>query len=122
MKIDNANIMEVQCIKYIGVILDSKQSCIQHISYVNSIISKVIGIMYIARNYINKNALLGVYHSYIYPYLIYCIESWGHASNCHIDPLSMLQKRILRILTFSHYDVLSKLLFRYNNNRMIRYE
>ena len=71
--------------------------------------------MYKARNYINKKALLGLYHSYIYPYLIYCIESWGNASNCHIDPLSMLQKRILRILTFSNYDVPSELLFRYTN-------
>ena len=71
--------------------------------------------MYKARNYINKKALLGLYHSYIYPYLIYCIESWGNASNCHIDPLYMLQKRILRILTISNYDVPSELLFRYTN-------
>ena len=67
----NANIMEVQCIKYLGVILDNKLWWIQHISYVKSKISKDIGIMYIARNYIHKNALLGLYHSYIiYPYLI----------------------------------------------------
>ena len=46
--------MEVQCIKYLGVILDNKLSWIQHISK----ISKGIGIMYKARNYINKNAYL----------------------------------------------------------------
>ena len=73
LKIDNTNIKEVQCIKYLGVILDNKLSWIQHISYVKSKISKGIGIMYKARNYVNKNALLGLYHSYIYPYLIYCI-------------------------------------------------
>ena len=115
LKIDNTNIKEVQCIKYLGVILDNKLSWIQHISYVKSKISKGIGIMYKARNYVNKNALLGLYHSYIYPYLIYCIESWGTATNCHIDPLYILQKRILRILTFSNYDVPSELLFRYTN-------
>ena len=115
LKIDNTNIKEVQSIKYLGVILDNKLSWIQHISYVKSKISKGIGIMYKARNYVNKNALLGLYHSYIYPYLIYCIESWGTASNCHIDPLYILQKRILRILTFSNYDVPSELLFRYTN-------
>ena len=113
MKIDNANIMEVQCIKYLGVILENRLSWIQHISYVKSKISKGIGIIYKAR--INKNALLGLNHSYICPYRIYCIESWGNASNCHIDPLSMLQERILRILTFSNYDVPSELLFMYTN-------
>ena len=36
IKIDEANILEVQCIKYLGVILDIKLSWIQHISYVKS--------------------------------------------------------------------------------------
>ena len=62
LKMDNTNIVEVQCIKYIGVILNSKLSWI--ISYVKS--KTCIGIMYKARNYINKYALLGLYHSYIY--------------------------------------------------------
>ena len=60
LNIDNANIKEVQSIKYLGVILDNKLSWIQHISYVKSKISKGIGIMYKARNYVNKNALLGL--------------------------------------------------------------
>ena len=56
-----------------------------------------------------------MYHSYIYPYFIYCIESWGNASNCHLDPLFVIQKRILRILTFSSYDVPSDSLFKHTN-------
>ena len=97
---DKTNLRKVECIKYLGVILDNKLWWIQHISYVKNKISKGIGIMYKARNYINKKALLGLYHSYIYPYFIYCIESCGNASNCHLDPLFVIQKRILRILTF----------------------
>ena len=110
---DKTNLREVECINYLGVILDNKLSWIQHISYVKNKISKGIGIMYKARNYINKKALIGLYHSYIYPYFIYCIESWGNASNCHLDPLFVIQKRFLRILTFSSYDVPSDLLFKH---------
>ena len=102
---DKTNLREVECIKYIGVILDNKLLWIQHISYIKNKISKGIGIMYKARNYINKKALLGLYHTYIYPHFIYCIESWGNASNCHLDPLFVIQRRILRILSFSSYDV-----------------
>ena len=112
---DKTNLREVECIKYLGVILDNKLSWIQHISYVKNKISKGIGIMYKARNYINKKALIGLYHSYIYPYFIYYIESWGNASNYHLDPLFVIQKRILRIPTFSSYDVPSDSLFKHTN-------
>ena len=47
---DKTNLMEVECIKFLGVILDNKLSWIQHISYVKNKISKGIGIMYKARN------------------------------------------------------------------------
>ena len=94
------NLREVERIKYFGVILDNKLLWIQHISYVKSKISKGIGIMYKAQNYMTKKALFDLYHSYIYPYFIYCIESWGNATHCHLDPLFVIQKRILRILTF----------------------
>ena len=68
MKMDYANIIEVQCIKYLGVI---------QISYVKSKISKGIGIMYIARNYINKNALLGLYIIRIYSLTLYIAFNLG---------------------------------------------
>ena len=40
----------------------------------------------------------------IYPYLIYCIESWGNAAHCHQDPLFKVQKKIIRIITFSDHN------------------
>ena len=52
------NLREVECIKYLGVILDNKLSWIQHISYIKNKISEGIGIMYKARNYINKKLSL----------------------------------------------------------------
>ena len=70
---DKTNLREVECIQYFGVILDNTLLWIQHISYVKNKISKGIGIMYKARNYINKKTLLGLHHSYIYPYFMYCI-------------------------------------------------
>ena len=40
---------------------------------------------------------------FVYPYLIYGVEIWGNACNAYIDPLIKLQKKCLRIITFSNY-------------------
>ena len=56
-----------------------------------------------ARKHLIKNSLKKLYHAYIYSYLAYCIELWGCASECHLNSLFLLQKKILRIMTFSPY-------------------
>ena len=33
--------------------------------------------------------------------MIYCVEIWGCAKKTHLSPLYLLQKRIVRIITFS---------------------
>ena len=104
LHMDNSTLSKTQNLKYLGVILDHKVSWIQHISYVKNKISKGIGIMYKARRYLGSKSLVNLYHSYIYPYLIYCIESWGNAAQCHLEPLFKLQKKIIRIITFSDYN------------------
>ena len=67
--------------------------------------------MYKARQYLDEKAPLNLYYSYIYPYFIYCIEVWGNASHCHLHPLFLLQKQIIRIMTFSPYLANTETLF-----------
>ena len=64
-------------------------------------LNNIYGIMFKARDYLNKNCLSNLYHTYIFPYLIYCIEVWGNASHCHLLPLFLTQKKI--ILLYSHF-------------------
>ena len=40
---------------------------------------------------------------YIYPYLLYCIEVWDISPHTHLKPLLLLQKKNVRIMTFSSY-------------------
>ena len=82
-------------LKYLCVIIDSKLNRIPHIAYVKNKIYKGIGIMFKTRDYLNKKCLSNLYHTYIFPYLIYCIEAWGYASHCHLLPLFLTQKKIL---------------------------
>ena len=101
--VDKCVLNKVTSIKYLGVIIDHKLNWIEHISYVKNKISKGIGILYKARQFLEKRDLLNLYYSYLYPYLIYCIEIWGCAAKSHMNPLYLTQKKIIWIITFSHY-------------------
>ena len=67
-------------LKYLEVSIDDKITWIPHITYVKNNVSKGIGIMFKDINYLKRNALVNLYHSFIYPYLIYCIEAWGNTT------------------------------------------
>ena len=56
------------------------------------------------KNFFNRKARINLYHSYIYPYLICCIETWGNATNCHLEQLYLIQKKVTRMISFSNYD------------------
>ena len=106
--IDNHQLTQVNSAKYLGVIIDHKLNWIEHISYVKSKMSKGIGIMYKARQFLTKNALFMLYHAYIYPYMTYCIEVWGCASQTQLNCLLLLQKKFIRIMSFSPQQTVSK--------------
>ena len=89
--------------KFLGVIIDDKLSFSRHISYIKNKISKGMGIIIKARKYLNRKSLLDLYHAFVYPYLTYCIEVWGNMSNVHLDALVKIQKKIVRIITYSPY-------------------
>ena len=55
--------------------------------------------------------LIQMYHSFVFPYLIYCIEIWGNASAIHLEPLIKIQKKSIRAITFSEFSAPSEPLF-----------
>ena len=96
--IDNIKIKQTETIKYLGGIIDTKLNWISHITFVKNKVAKGIGIIRRARPLLNKSALKNLYHTFIYPYLTYCVKVWGSAKSVH---LLLLQKKIIRLITFS---------------------
>jgi hypothetical protein len=99
--INDAILKRVDHTKFLGVIIDSKLSWFHHIQYIKNKISKGIGIISKARKLLPFNCIRSLYYSFIYPYITYCIETWGAACTTHMSSLVKLQKKIIRIITSS---------------------
>ena len=91
--IDGIEIKETPTMKYLGVIIDAKLNWVSHITYVKNKIAKGIGIIKKARPFLNKSSLSNLYYTFIYPYLIYCVEVWGSAKKVHLSPVMLLPKK-----------------------------
>ena len=111
----NSALTCVTTTKFLGVIIDHKFKWNDHITYVKRKISKSIGILYKIRRFLNMNTLIQMYHSFVFPYLIYCVEIWGNASTIHLDPLKKIQKKSFRAITFSEFSAPSEPLFQRSN-------
>ena len=105
--INGTQLQEVSSTKYLGLIIDSKLKWIDHIAHIKKKISRGIGIITRVRPFVNKKCLSNLYHAFIYPYLLYCLEVWGNALDSHIKPLCVLQNKAIRIINFSHYKASS---------------
>jgi len=99
--INNTHIEEVSCTKFLGVIIDNRLSWHEHTTYIQRKICKSIGILSKARKSFSKETLVSLYYTFIYPYLSYCITAWGNTYKTHLQKLILIQKRAIRIVSFS---------------------
>ena len=96
--IDHEPIEIVEHFKFLGVIIDLKLSWVDHIQFIKTKISKGLGILCKAKRVLKLPTLLTLYYSFIYPYMLYCIEIWGSASKECLMSILRLQKRAVRII------------------------
>jgi hypothetical protein len=103
VKIDNQVITEVKTTKFLGFIIDNNLTWQAHAKYISKKIAKGIGIICRARNKLSKSTLKTLYFSFIYPYLTYGIEIWGSMNKTYIQHIMILQKRVVRIISYSSF-------------------
>ena len=67
-------------------------------------IKRNIGLISKLRYYVNTDTLIGLYYALIYPFLTYSLIVWGNTyDHSNIKPLYLLQKRAVRIISFSSF-------------------
>ena len=91
------------CIKYLSIMCDSHLNWKDHVKLVANKIKRDIGIISKIRLFVNETILINLYYTLIYPFLNYGITALGNTYSTALKPLLILQKRVLRLITFLEY-------------------
>ena len=106
-----SRICKVKHTKFLGLHIDNELSWKYHIEQVASKISKMTGIMAKARHYLSLKTLQTIYDTMVQPYLTYCNIVWTSTYPTRLNSLFMIQKKIVKIMTFKNYSEKSRPLF-----------
>lgn len=112
LKLNNEMLQWVEHTKFLGIIIDQHLTWKNHINYVTKKIIRTTGVLCRIRFYISQPLLRMLYYSLIYPHLYYGNIVWANTYPTRLEKLFKLQKKILRIITFSSYTAPSLQLFR----------
>ena len=94
----NTQLMSKPSTKFLGIFLDDAITFKCHISELCRKLNFSLLLMRCARPYLDVKTMISLYYAFFYPHLIYGIEFYGHAANCYLDQIYLLQKSALRII------------------------
>ena len=97
--INNQSLTEEHSISYLGIYSDSNLNWKSHINYIAKKVKRSIATLSKLRYYLNSKTLLDLCYALVHPFLTYCILAWGNT----LQPLVLLQKKAIRIITFSSF-------------------
>ena len=108
----NRNLIEnVSSFNYLGLMLNENLNWSLHIKHICTKLSRSIGVFRSLRHLLPLDILLLLYNSLCLSLLNYCISVWG---GNHSASVFLLQKKLIRVITFSkvfaHTDPLFKML------------
>ena len=119
LSLNNRPLKRLNSFTFLGVVIDHKLTFREHVAQVCRKISKTKGVM-IRLNFLPTRILMVIYYSLVYPYLVYCVEAWGPCRPSTLYPLTVCQKKIVRIINgsdpFEHTDPI------FRNLRILKFE
>jgi hypothetical protein len=104
ISINGTSIERVNCIKFLGVLIDESLSWHEHLILKNNQISKNLAIISRMKHILPSETIKTLYHAIIYPYMSYGIVAWGNTCTRELARMSKLQKRAIRLIANSKYN------------------
>ena len=97
------------------VLLDENLSWKYHLTEISKKLARTCGMFFKVRHFLPINILVNIlvslYNSLFSPFLQYGILVWGLTYETHINPVFLLQKRVIRAIAFEHFTSLTTPLF-----------
>ena len=112
IKLNGKVLIHTGKIKYLGVYLDETLSGKQHCEELTKKLSRANGILSKARHYVPPEILRNIYFATFSSNLLYGSQIWGQTQKTLIDKIHKLQKKAVRIMTFSEFQEHSEPLFK----------
>ena len=74
-------------------------------------LARICGVFFKVRPFLPLNVLICLYNSLFSSFLQYGILVWGLTHETHINPVFLLQKRVVRAISFEHFTSSSTPIF-----------
>jgi hypothetical protein len=84
--------------------LDCNLSWNTQIHQVAKNIKRSVGVLFKIRRNVNTEILVNLYYALIYPHLIYGLILRGNGYESNLNPIIVLQNRVVRSITFANFD------------------
>ena len=103
IKFNGVKLHPVDYVKYLGIYIDKYLSWNFHVLHLSKQLSRANGILSKLRHFAPFKTCLQVYYAIFYSHLIYGSIVWGLTSHENLNKIGTLQKKCLRIMTFSDF-------------------
>ena len=120
IKFNGVKLIPVDYVKYLGMYIDKHLSWNFQVLQLSKKLSRANGILSKLRHYAPIETCLQVYYALFYSHLIYGCNVWGLSSEENLKKIEILQRKCLRILTFSDFRSHTNHLFIKHNILKVR--
>ena len=97
--------------QYLGVTIDEHLTWTEHINNLSLKLCQTNGILSKLRHYVPQKNCISIYYALFYSHILHGCLVWQYTSKTNRSKLEKLQKKCLRIMTFSNFDAPSNPLF-----------
>jgi hypothetical protein len=111
------NIQRVVSIKYLGLFIDESLCWKEHVLFICNKIRRFVGLFYKLRCFVPNQTLRIIYFALVYSILQYGVEIYANVPVSVLNPLQILNNRILRVL--QNGSIYSKIVDLYSNYNVL---